>query len=116
MEFTIELYLSSSGASPVRQFLDEYEAADPIHYKALTEKVEKLKDGRLHREPLTKSLGDGLMELRQTGRLNTRVLWFFQKGRRIILVHGIRHKAQKIPKSDLDITRSRMKDWIKRSA
>jgi len=40
--------------------------------------------------------------LRHFGKLNTRVLWFFVKGRRIIAVHGIRNKGQTIPARDLD--------------
>src|SRR5437762_13393323 len=35
-------------------------------------------------------IGSGLFELRHVGKLNTRVLWFFMKGRRIVAVHGIR--------------------------
>ncbi|MGC2625460.1 MAG: type II toxin-antitoxin system RelE/ParE family toxin [Candidatus Udaeobacter sp.] len=45
---------------------------------------------------LSKALGDGLFELRHVGKLNTRVLWFFRKGRRIIAVHGVRNKGQAI--------------------
>jgi Phage derived protein Gp49-like (DUF891) len=56
--------------------------------------LEKLRNRQYHREPLTKALGDGLFELRHVGKLNTRVLWFFVKGRRIIAVHGIRNKGQ----------------------
>jgi phage-related protein len=56
-----------------------------------------------------------LFELRHVGRLNTRVFWFFVKGRRIVAVHGIRNKGQAIPARDLDISRERMRDWRKRS-
>lgn len=67
-----------------------------------------------HAEPLSKSLGDGLYELRHVGKLNTRVIWFFMKGRRIIAVHAIRNKAQAIPAHDLRTARERMTDWLKR--
>ena len=50
-------------------------------------------------------------ELRHVGKLNTRVLWFFMKGRRIIAVHGVRNKGQAIAKSDLRTARDRMDDW-----
>jgi len=43
--------------------------------------------------------------------LNTRVLWFLVRGRRIIAVHGIRNKGQAIPVRDLDTARERMGDW-----
>jgi phage-related protein len=61
------------------------------------------------------SLAGGLFELRRIGKLNTRVLWFFRKGRRIIAVHGIRNKALAIPARDLDTARERMRDWKKRN-
>jgi len=47
--------------------------------------------------------------------LNTRVLWFFAKGRRIIVVHGIRSKGQTIAAYDLRTARDRMADWKKRA-
>lgn len=74
----------------------------------------KLRDRRYHREPLSKSIGDGLFELRHVGKLNTRLLWFFMKGRRIVVLHGIRNKGQAIPARDLETARSRMGDWLER--
>jgi phage-related protein len=47
--------------------------------------------------------------------LNTRVLWFFRKGRRIVTVHGIRNKALAIPARDLATARARMRDWKERN-
>ena len=75
----------------------------------------KLRTRQYHREPLSKALGDGLFELRHVGKLNTRVLWFFMKGRRIVLLHGIRNKGQAIPARDLNTARERMRDWRKRA-
>ncbi len=63
---------------------------------------------------MAKALGDGLFELRHVGKLNTRVLWFFMKGRRIVAVHGIRNKGQAIAPRDLDTARERMRDWQER--
>jgi phage-related protein len=48
------------------------------------------------------------------GKLNTRVLWFFMKGRRIVFLHGIRNKGQAIPARDLVTARERMRDWRRR--
>jgi len=74
----------------------------------------KLRDRQFHRELLTKALSEGLFELRHVGKLNTRVMWFFVKGRRITAVHGIRNKGQAIPARDLDIAQERMRDWQER--
>jgi len=75
----------------------------------------KLRQRQYHREPLSKSLGGGLLELRHVGKLNTRVLWFFMKGRRIVAVHGIRNKGQAIAERDLVTARQRMHDWQQRN-
>ena len=72
-------------------------------------------DSQYHRAPLSKALGEGLFELRHVGKLNTRVLWFFMKGRRIVLLHGIRNKGQAIPARDLATARERMRDGRKRA-
>ena len=111
MEFTVEFYVSASGQSPVQEFLDELKQSDPVDHAAVLRGLAKLRNRQDHREPLSKALGDGLFELRHVGKLNTRVLWFFMKGRRIVAVHGIRNKGQAIPANDLDTARDRVRDW-----
>ncbi len=114
MEFTVEFYVNASGCSPVQEFLDELKQSDPGDHAAVLRGLAKLRNHQYHREPLSKALGDGLFELRHVGKLNTRVLWFFVKGRRIIAVHGIRNKGQAIPAQDLDTAQDRMRDWQER--
>ena len=113
MEFTVEFYETSSGKSPVQEFLLKLKATDPDDFAAVAAGLEKL---RYHREPLSKALGGTLFELRHVGKLNSRVLWFFRKGRRIIAVHGVRNKGQVIPRRDLDTARTRLRDWVERNA
>ena len=114
MEFTLEFYETKAGSRPVQEFLDALKASDPDDFAVVMAGLTKLRNRHYHREPLTKALGDGLLELRHVGKLNTRVLWFFMKGRRIVAVHGIRNKGQAIPARDLDTARERMRDWQKR--
>ncbi|HTX21859.1 MAG TPA: type II toxin-antitoxin system RelE/ParE family toxin [Candidatus Aquilonibacter sp.] len=114
MDFTVEFYESDGGRSPVREFLDELKQSDPDDFAAVLTGLFRLRHRQFHREPLTKALGDGLFELRHVGKLNTRVLWFYMKGRRIVAVHGIRNKSQAIPARDLDTARERRRDWRER--
>jgi phage-related protein len=114
MEFTVEFYETDAGRCPVREFLDGLKASDPGDFAAVLAGLAKLRDRRHHREPLSKALGGGLYELRHVGKLNTRVLWFFMRGRRIVAVHGIRNKGQAIAARDLDTARERMRDWLER--
>jgi phage-related protein len=99
----------------VRGFLDELKASDPDDFAAVVAGLVKPRNRQYHREPLSKPLGDGLFELRHVGKLNTRVMWFFVKGRRIVLVHGIRNKGQAIPARDIETARERMRDWRERA-
>src|SRR3989449_4001414 len=114
MDFTIEFYETQAGRCPVREFLDELKSSDPSDFAIVVAGLAKLRNAQYHREPLSKALDDGLFELRHVGKLNTRVLWFFMKGHRIVAVHGIRNKGQAIPARDLDTARERMRDWQKR--
>jgi phage-related protein len=114
MEFIVEFYETAAGTCPVREFLDELKASAPGDFAAAVAGLAKLRSRQYHREPLSKSLGDGLFELRHVGKLNTRVLWFFVKHRRIVAVHGIRNKGQSIPTRDIQTARDRMRDWQKR--
>ena len=111
MDFTVEFYETEAGKCPVREFLDELKASDPHDFAAVVAGLAKLRSRKYHREPLSKALGDGLFELRHVGKLNTRVLWFFMKNRRIVAVHGIRNKGQVIPARDLNTARERMREW-----
>jgi phage-related protein len=115
MDFSVEFYETAAGKRPVQEFLDELKTSDPDDFAAVVAGLEKLRHRQYHREPLSKSLGDGLFELRHVGKLNTRVLWFFMKNRRIIAVHGIRNKGQAIPVRDIHTARDRMRDWQERT-
>lgn len=114
MDFTVEFYETKEGRCPVREFLDDLKSSDPGDFAAVVAGLAKLKNSQYHRPPLSKSLSDGLLELRHVGKLNTRVFWFFMKGRRIIAVHGIRNKGQSIPARDLDTASARRTDWLQR--
>ncbi|MCX6672712.1 MAG: type II toxin-antitoxin system RelE/ParE family toxin [Methanothrix sp.] len=113
MDFRVELYESENGACPVRQFLDELKSHDPDDFAAILAGLAKLRNRQYHHEPLSRALGDGLFELRHVGKLNTRLLWFFVKNQRIIVVHGIRNKGRSIPKRDMETARERMSEWLK---
>jgi phage-related protein len=114
IEFTVEFYETETGNCPVRDFLDELESSDPDDFASVLAGLVKLRNLQYHREPLSKAIGDGLFELRHVGKLNTRVLWFFMKHRRIVALHCIRNKGQAIPLRDLNTAHDRMKDWLSR--
>jgi phage-related protein len=115
MDFTVEFYVTASGRSPVEEFLEELKSSDADDFAAVIAGLAKLRNRSYHREPLSKAVGNGLFELRHVGKLNTRVLWFFMKGRRIIAAHAVRNKGQAIAGDDLRTATERMKDWLNRA-
>ncbi len=114
MEVIVEFYETAAGVCPVRDFLDALKKSDPDDFAAVVAGLAKLRNRQYHREPLCKALGEGLFELRHVGKLNTRVIWFFVKYRRIVAVHGIRNKARGIPARDIETAAERMRDWQER--
>jgi phage-related protein len=115
MEFTIEFYESQAGGCPVREFLDKLKETNPDDFAAVMAGLAKLRNRQYHKPPLSKPIRDDLFELRHVGKLNTRVLFFFAKGQRIILLHGIRNKATGISKRDRKVGLERKKDWLSRN-
>jgi len=114
MQFDVEFYETSSGRCPVRDFLNDLKESDPDDFAPVVAGLAKLRNREYHRPPLSKHIGNELFELRHVGKLNTRVLYFFMKGRRIIAVHGIRHKGRQIPSSDRKPAVERKNDWLTR--
>jgi phage-related protein len=113
MEFTVEFYETNAGRRPVEEFLVKLKTSDPNDFVAVMLVSRNCATGSIIAN-LFEVVGDGLFELRHVGKLNTRVLWFFRKGRRIVAVHGIRNNALAIPDRDLDTPRERMRDWKER--
>ena len=63
------------------------------------------------RMPHSRSLGDGLFELRPRGREGAgRSLYCFVKGRRVIILHAFIKKTRTTPKRELAVARKRMKE------
>ncbi|MDX2081835.1 MAG: type II toxin-antitoxin system RelE/ParE family toxin [Terrimicrobiaceae bacterium] len=116
MEFTIQFYETHGGDCPVKEFLEELKKTDPDDHAAVLAGVAKLRNRQYHRDPLSKAIGDELFELRHVGKLNTRILWFFMKGRRIIAVHSIRNKGWNIPSQDRKTALKRRADWLARNS
>jgi phage-related protein len=65
------------------------------------------------RLPHSRSLGQGLFELRPHGRSGIgRVFYCFLVGKRIVIVHAFIKKTQQTPDHDLRIARKRAKDIL----
>ena len=73
-------------------------------------------NGPFLREPYSKSLGDGIFELRiKQGNDITRVLYFFFIGNKAILTNGFIKKTQKTPKNVIETAKKYREDYQRRN-
>ena len=63
--------------------------------------------GNRAREPLSKSLGGGLLELRAKA---SRVFYCFKPKGVIVLLHGFTKKSQKTPRREMELALKRMEE------
>ena len=67
--------------------------------------------GPLLGAPYTKPLGEGLFEIRAKGKEGIgRSFFCTMKGREVVILHSFIKKSQKIPKKELKMARSRLKE------
>jgi len=100
----------------VREFLDGLKESDPDDFAIVMAGLFKLRNRQYHKAPLSKPIGEDLFEMRHVGKLNTRVLYFFARRQRMIAVHGIRSKSQRISERGIHVALERKKDWWLREA
>lgn len=105
MPWEIRCYLDGRGGNPVDEFIEGLPETDRASVRARIGFLGEV--GNRAREPLSKSLGEGLFELRVKA---SRIFYCFKPGRVVVLLHGFNKKSQKTPKSEIDIARRRMKE------
>lgn len=111
--FEIEFYRTREGSCPMEAFLDSLDQRMAI--KALQELTLLSEKGTDLREPHSKSLGEGLFELRiKIGSNISRCFYFFRRGRKIIVTNGFVKKSQRTPLRELKRARLFKKDWEER--
>lgn len=99
-EFKAEFYKTKDGSKPAREFILSQETKMKAKLFGLVDMLEQY--GNQLREPYSKSLGDGIFEIRaKVGTDITRVLYFFYYEGRIILTNGFVKKTQETPSSEI---------------
>ena len=112
-DFEVEYFQKSDGTYPVEEFI----LAQDVKMRA---KIFHLLDllaekGNALREPFSKSLEDGIFEIRaKQGSDITRILYFFVVGRKIILTNGFVNKTQKTPRSEIELARKYRTEYLQR--
>ena len=94
--FEVEYFEKEDGTYPAEEFILSQDVKMRAKLFRLLELLEE--KGNTLREPYSKSLDDGIFEIRaKQGSNITRVLYFFYIGNKIILTNGFIKKSQKTP-------------------
>lgn len=116
--YTVEFVETSSGKSPFEEFLDDLD--DEVQAEILatiTDFIDKKNNNHRVKESLSKKIKDDIFELRTTFADGiARTLFFYLKGKRVIITHGFIKKTQKTPKQEIARAIKLRNDYLKREA
>ena len=108
----IIFYKLGSGKSPVEEFLDGLcakEAQKVVWVLQLIEE-ESVVSTKFYKQL---SNSDGIVEVRvQHGNNNFRLLGFEHNGTFVVLTNAFRKKDQKVPKKEIELAKSRKKEYL----
>ncbi|MDE5582467.1 MAG: type II toxin-antitoxin system RelE/ParE family toxin [Ruminococcus sp.] len=112
-EFQIIFYEKSDGTEPAKDFIL---SLDVKMRAKMLRTIEMLRlNGCQLREPYSKNLDDGILELRaKVGSDISRVLYFFVVGQKVILTNGFIKKTQKTPKEEIERAKRYKADYLSR--
>lgn len=111
----IIFYELPDGSAPAADFIRSLEPKMEAKMLRMIDLLEKY--GGDLREPYSKTLGDGIFELRaQMGNNITRVLYFFFIGNRAVLTNGFTKKSQQTPPGEIDQAKRYRQDYQTKEA
>ena len=113
--FKVSFYTAPDGTEPAKEFLL---GLDKKMRAKMFRTINLLAaNGNRLREPYSKPLRDGILELRaKVGSDISRVLYFFVVNREIILTHGFIKKTAKTPPDEIERALQCRKEYIERRA
>lgn len=112
--FDVEYYEKEDGTFPAEKFILSLDAKMQAKIFRELELLELF--GNELREPHSKSLGDGIFEIRAKISTDiTRVLYFFVINKKIILTNGFVKKTQKTPSSEIELAKKYRNEYLKRN-
>lgn len=113
MSYTVEYYEKEDGTRPAEEFILAQDVKMRAKIFAMLEFLES--KGPELREPYSKLLDDGILEIRaKHGSDITRVLYFFVVGRKAVLTHGFVKKTQKTPPAEIARAKRYRADYQRR--
>jgi phage-related protein len=111
MPSATEFYTTSSGRSPVEEFLNSLNVRTRQKFLYVRSLLEDF--GVKLSAPFCKYLGHDIYELRFTGQEGAvRVLYFFIKDNHVVFTNGFLKKTQKTPPKEIELAINRRKLFL----
>lgn len=112
-QFEIIFYKRQDGTEPAKEFIL---SLDKKMRAKMLRTIEMLQNnGYELREPYSKSVSEGILELRvKIGSDISRVMYFFVVGRKAVLTNGFVKKTQKTPKEEIEKAKRYRADFLSR--
>ncbi len=111
MQYSAIFYEMKDGRQPAKEFLLSLDYDMRAKMVRLLELLQK--NGPALREPYSKELGDGIFELRaRVGSDISRLLYFYDEGKLVLLTNGFIKKTQKTPKNQIELAKKYRADYF----
>lgn len=112
MEFSIEYYEAINGRQYAKEFLDELEQKYEELWKQTVGLIRGLTNKKFHEMPYSRSLGNGLFEIRpRSGKHICRINYCFGKDKKIVLLNGFVKNDKKTQEREIRTARKLMMEY-----
>lgn len=112
-EFEIIFYEKEDGTEPAKEFILSLDKKMRAKMLRIIEMLQN--NGYELREPYSKSISEGILELRaKVGSDISRVMYFFVIGKKAVLTNGFIKKTQKTPKEEIERAKRYRADFLSR--
>ena len=112
-DFEIVFYQRANGECPVCEFLDSLNKV--MRFKMMHQMDLLELYGNHPRGDYSKFVDEGIFELRAQTRTDiTRIMFFFDENRKIVLTNGFVKKTQKMPMSEFELAKKYRADYLSR--
>lgn len=112
-QFEIIFYEKEDGTEPAKEFILSLDKKMRTKMLRIIEMLQN--NGYELREPYSKSVSEGILELRaKVGSDTSRVMYFFVIGKKAVLTNGFIKKTQKTPKEEIERAKRYRADFLSR--